>query len=429
MTIWIAFIGFVLAMLALDLGVFNRKAHVVSIREAFAWTGFWIALALAFNIGIYYFYEHNWLGIGTEIGHELSGKQAALQFFTGYVVEKSLSLDNIFVIALIFAYFKIPGMHQHRVLFYGILGALVMRGVMIALGAVLIRSFDWIVYVFGALLLLTAVKMLVQRHDNLQPDKNPLVKLARKVYPVSSELDGNRFFTHTDGRRAVTPLFLTLVMIESSDVLFAVDSIPAIFAITHDVFLIFTSNVFAVLGLRSLYFALAATIDKFRYLKMGLVFLLAYVGVKMILSHHHPIPTLVSLSIIGGILGVSIVASIVAANRDTAKLLSPLKDDLEELATLTYDRAKRIVIVLFGTTLLMIGILMLILPGPGMLAIIGGLAVLATQLFWARRMLRRSKSEVDQIGRKIGIELPEDDAAESRCKKNKDDKTPDDWKE
>ncbi len=292
--LWLAFLVIVIGLLALDLGVLNRKAHVISTPEALGWTAIWVILALVFNVAVYYLYEHHLLGIGAELGHELNGRQAALLFFTGYLVEKSLSLDNIFVIALIFAYFRVPAMYQHRVLFWGILGALVLRGAMILAGAALIRRFDWIIYVFGALLILTAVKMLVARHDNLEPNKNPLVKLARRLYPVSPDFEGSRFFTRLEGRRAVTPLFLVLLVVESSDVLFAVDSIPAIFAVTTDPFIVFTSNVFAILGLRSLYFVLAGIMDKFRYLKMSLVFLLAYIGVKMLLSHHYPIPTFVS---------------------------------------------------------------------------------------------------------------------------------------
>lgn len=322
--LWIGFVAFVLGMLALDLGVFNREAHVIRVREAFAWTSVWIVLALGFNVAVHFMYQHHWLGIGLEIDHELTGRDAALQFFTGYLVEKSLSLDNVFVIALIFAYFRVPAVYQHRVLFWGVLGALVMRGVMIAAGVALIRRFDWVVYVFGALLILTAVKLIIAQHDSIEPNRNPLVRAARRLYPVSHEFEGERFFTRLNGRFAITPLFLVLLMVESSDVLFAVDSIPAIFAITRDPFLVFTSNIFAILGLRSLYFALAGVLHRFRYLKMSLVFVLAFVGVKMMLSHHHPIPTMASLAVICGILAVGVLASLAAGKRDTARLVSPL---------------------------------------------------------------------------------------------------------
>lgn len=387
--LWVGFIVLVLGLLALDLGVFHRKAHVIGIREALAWTGFWIVLALVFNVAVYYIYKHHWLGIGVD----LDGHSAALQFFTGYVIEKSLSLDNIFVIALIFAYFKVPGIHQHRVLFWGIVGALVMRGIMILAGAALIQRFDWMVYVFGGLLLLTAVKMLVVRHDNLSPEKNPLFRLARRLYPVSSGFHGGHFFTMVDGQRAITPLFLVLIVVESSDLLFAVDSIPAIFAITTDPFLVFTSNVFAILGLRSLYFALAGMIDRFRYLKISLVFVLAYVGVKMLLSHHHPIPTFVSLSVIGGILFVGVVASMLPGRRDSAPPTSPPGGEAEGLAQFTVRHAKRVVMVVIGMSVLLVGIALLVLPGPAILVIPFGLAILGTEFLWARRLLRRIKRE------------------------------------
>lgn len=314
--IWIGFIAVILTFLALDLGVFHRKAHVVSLREALTWTIVWLSTAMLFNVGIYFMYEHHWMGIGQNVGHPLDGRQAALQFFTGYLIEYSLSMDNVFVIALIFVYFGVPAAYQHRVLFWGIVGAQVMRGVMIGAGAALIHRFEWIIYVFGALLVATAVKMLVVQHENIDPNRNPLVRLARRIYPVSSEFDGDRFFTRVNGRRGITPLFLALLIVESTDLLFAIDSIPAIFAITRDPFLVFTSNVFAILGLRSLYFALAGMMRKFRYLKISLVFVLAFVGFKMILSHVFPIPTPISLAVIVGILLVGVGASFVRASRD-----------------------------------------------------------------------------------------------------------------
>ena len=314
--LWAAFIAVVLVLLALDLGVFHREAHEVSAREALVWTCFWVFLALVFNALLYPMYENHWFGIGQTAGEELSGKQAALQFFTGYLIEKSLSLDNIFVIALILRFFKVPGRYQHRLLYWGVLGALVMRGVMIGLGVTLIEMFDWVIYLLGALLLFTAVKMLLARYDEIDPEKNLLVRLARRFYPVTTEIQSERFFTMADGQRAATPMFLALIVVETSDLLFAVDSIPAIFSVTTDAFLVFTSNVFAILGLRSMYFLLASVMDKFRYLQASLVFILAFVGVKMILSHHYPIPIMPSLATIGAILGVGILASIMSNRRD-----------------------------------------------------------------------------------------------------------------
>jgi len=392
--VWGGFLVFILAMILLDLGVFHRKSRVISIGEALAWTFVWIVLALAFNVLVYFLYEENWLGWSEIAIHHLTGRQAALQFFTGYLVEKSLSVDNLFVIAMIFAYFAVPLAEQHRVLFWGIMGALVLRGVMIGLGSVLISRFDWIVYVFGALLILSAVKMLVVRHDNIQPNKNLVVRLVRRFYPVSDEFHGRKFFILENGRRTMTPLMLTLILVETSDVMFAVDSIPAIFAVTRDPFLVFSSNVFAILGLRSLYFALAGLMEKFRYLKMSLVFLLAYVGVKMILSHHHPIPNDVSLAIIGGILCVGVLASLWASARDTAPLVSPLLNDMEELAFTAYRQARRVAILVLGSTILLVGIAMVALPGPAIIVIPLGLAILGIEFTWARRWLRKMRKVV-----------------------------------
>lgn len=320
---WVVFVGLVLIFLALDLGVFHRKAHVVGMREAFAWTTVWVVMALLFTGVVFLLYDRHWLGVGLTVGHELGGRQAAVQFLTGYVIEKSLSLDNVFVIALIFSYFGVPAKYQHRVLFWGIIGALIMRGAMIVGGTALLNRFEWVAYVFGLFLLASAVKLLIARHDNLEPEKNPLIRLARRFFRVADTFDEGRFFTRIEGRMTVTPLFLVLLLVESTDLLFAVDSVPAVLAVTRDPFLVFTSNVFAILGLRSLYFALAGAMSRFRYLKMSLVFILAFVGVKMMFVHHYAIPTLVSLSFIIGILAVGVAASVVGNRRDTARLVPP----------------------------------------------------------------------------------------------------------
>jgi tellurite resistance protein TerC len=405
--LWTGFILLILALLALDLGVFHRRDRAIGMGEALAWSGFWISLALVFNVAVFFIYEHDWMGVGYAGVTELDGSTAALQFFTGFVVEKSLSLDNIFVIALIFAYFQIPLAYQHRVLFWGILGALILRGIMIAAGAALILRFDWMAYVFGGLLLFTAVRMLVARHDNLEPEKSPVVRLARRLYPVAQDLHGNRFFVVLEGRRTMTPLFLVLILVEATDILFAIDSIPAIFAITTDPFLVFTSNAFAILGLRSLYFALAPLMDRFRFLKTSLVFLLAFVGVKMILTHHWPIPTPVSLAVITGILGVGIVASFAPAKLETAPLASPVTPELEQLVAVSLGAARKIMVLLVGSTVLLIGAALLVLPGPAFLVIPIGLVILGTEFVWARRLLSRLKREVQSIalrrlGRNVG---------------------------
>lgn len=318
--LWIGFFALIFGLLALDLGVLNKKAHEIKAQEALRWTAFWIVLSLLFNVAVYFMYEYNFLGVGEHPGAATSGREAALKFFTGYVIEKSLSLDNIFVIALIFNYFKVPLKYQHRTLFWGVVGALVLRGAMIVAGSALIMRLEWMIYVFGVLLLLTSAKLLFQKHDDFDPSRNPLLKIARKIYPVTPDFEEQRFFSRIDGKRAITPLFLVLIVVESSDVLFAVDSIPAIFAVTLDPFIVFTSNVFAILGLRALYFALAAVMGLFAYLKYSLVFILAFVGVKMLLSHHHPIPVAVSLAVIAASLAAGIAASIIAQKRQAARL-------------------------------------------------------------------------------------------------------------
>ena len=322
--IWIAFLVFVVTMVALDLGVFHRKDKVITTRSALAWSAFWIGLALIFNLLVYLLYENNysWASLATE---HLTGRQAAARFLMGYILEKSLSLDNIFVIAMVFSYFRVPLAMQHRVLFWGILGAVVLRGVMIGLGVALINRFDWVTYLFGAFLLYSAVRMLLLRHENVEPGDNPLVRLARRWLPVTDRYHGHHFIVKVDGKMMATPLLLALLLVESSDVMFAVDSIPAVFAVTRDPFIIFTSNIFAILGLRSLYFVLATYMEKFRYLKHSLVFVLAYVGVKMIISNHYHIPDAASMAIIVGILLVGVLASIHGSGKDPVPLRSPLE--------------------------------------------------------------------------------------------------------
>jgi len=315
--IWLGFLVLIFFFLALDLGVFNRKAHVVGVREAILWTIVWVVAALAFNVLIYFMYEYHVFNIGRHFGHgdDLDGLNAAGKFFTGYVIEKSLSLDNIFVISLIFTYFGVPPIYQHRVLFWGILGALVMRGVMIGLGATLLHYLEWMIYVFGVILILTGLKMLFSKHEAIHPEKDPLVWLVKKFFPVTNEYHGEHFFVKLDGKWFLTPLFIALLVVESADIVFAVDSIPAIFGITSDPFLVFTSNIFAILGLRSLYFALAAMIRKFRYLKISLVVILLYVGCKMLcfeVIKHYDIEdqmTWISLGVIMLIMLLGIVAS------------------------------------------------------------------------------------------------------------------------
>ncbi len=321
--IWVIFLFFIFLIIAFDLGVFHREIKAPSVRDALLWTSVWIGLSLAFNVVVYMLYENNysWAGLATE---RLTGAEAASQFLLGYVLEYSLSVDNIFVIAMVFTYFRVPLELQHRVLFWGILGAVILRGVMIGFGVALINSFDWMIYAFGALLIYTAVRMLLLRQETVEPGGNTLIRIAHRWLPFTEHFHGRHFFVRIDGQRVATPLFLALLMVESSDVMFAVDSIPAVFAVTRDPFIVFTSNIFAILGLRSLYFVLAGYMARFRYLKHSLVFVLAYVGGKMMLSNHYHIPAGVSLGIIIGILLVGVIASITGSGKDPVPLKSPM---------------------------------------------------------------------------------------------------------
>lgn len=299
--LWLGFNVFVLLMLALDLGVFHRESHLVTVKESLTWTFVWVALALIFNAGVWFF----------------AGPQKGLEFFTGYLIEKSLSVDNVFVFALLFSYFAVPAQYQHKVLFWGIIGALIMRAIMIVVGAALLAKFAWLIYLFGAFLILTGIKMIVKREEEIHPERNPVVRWFKKLIPVTPEYRGDKFYVRENGLIKATPLFVVLILVEFTDLIFAVDSIPAIFAVTKDPFIVYTSNVFAILGLRSLYFALAGVMDKFHYLKVGLGVVLSFVGVKMILAHTAwKIDTLVSLGMIVAILTTSVIWSLLRPRKD-----------------------------------------------------------------------------------------------------------------
>ncbi len=292
---WVGFNIFVLILLAIDLIVFNKKPHEISIKEALIWSAVWITLALIFNVGLYF-----WMG-----------QEVALQFFTGYLIEKSLSVDNLFVFLLIFSYFKVDAKYQHKVLFWGIIGALVMRGAMILIGAALIERFHWILYIFGAFLVFTGFKMMFQKdEDEVHPEKNIVVRIFRRVFPVDPQYHWDLFFIKKDGKTYATLLFIVLIVVETTDLVFAVDSIPAIFAITTDSFIVYTSNVFAILGLRSLYFALAGMMNMFYYLKTGLSIVLAFIGVKMMVMDIVHIPITIALGVVAGVLALSVIASL-----------------------------------------------------------------------------------------------------------------------
>lgn len=293
--LWAAFNVFILGMLALDLGVFHKRSEEITVKNALFWTGIWITLAMGFNLFIYLY----------------MGKEPAIEFFTGYLIEKSLSVDNIFVIIMIFSYFHVPEAYQHKVLFWGILGALVMRVIFIFAGIELIHRFHWLIYIFGGFLIITGLRMLTSGDQKIEPEKNPVVKLVRRIFRVTPSFEGDRFFVRRDAKLWATPLFVVVILIEATDLIFAVDSIPAILAITDNAFIVYTSNVFAILGLRSLYFALAGIEKYFHYLKYGLAAILAFVGTKMCLADIYKIPIDVSLISIVGILAIAIAASVI----------------------------------------------------------------------------------------------------------------------
>ena len=309
--IWVGFIVLILALLAIDLGLLNRKDHAIGFRESLAWTAVWVTLSMGFAGAVYVLYDNHIAGFGVDGAKLTGGLDAALLFMSAYVVEYSLSVDNIFVIALIISTFKVPARFQHRVLFWGILGALLLRGGMIGAGAALLHQFSWMMYVFGGILLFTAGRMALQKDESVDIEHSWTLKTVRRFYPVSPEFHGRHFTTRLpDGRHAVTPLLLVLLLVETTDVLFAVDSIPAVFSVTLDPFIVFTSNVFAILGLRSLYFAMAGLIDKFHYLKAALVVLLAFIGLKMLLAKVVPIDAGPSFGIIVAILATGVTASL-----------------------------------------------------------------------------------------------------------------------
>ena len=318
-----AFLLFVLFMLALDLGVFNRKAHVVSFKEAAAWSFVWVSLALVFNYILYRYslwkfpQDERLLAI-PNFNPDLAAWNVSLEFLTGYIIEKSLSIDNIFIFVMVFAYFSIPAKYQHRVLFYGILGALFFRAVFIAMGSALMQ-FHWVIYLFGGFLIITGIKMFFANNEEIEPERNFLIRIFKKFMPVSPKLDGQNFFSRIDGRWHATPLLIALLFLEATDIIFAVDSVPAIFAITAEPMIVFTSNIFAILGLRSMYFMLAGVIDKFHLLKYGLAVVLVFVGLKMVWLNDAfggKFPITWSLGIITGVIGLSVVLSLIMPNRD-----------------------------------------------------------------------------------------------------------------
>lgn len=412
--VYAGFVGIVLVLLAVDLGVFNRRAHVPSMREAFGWSAVWISLALLFSGAVYFLYEHQVLGLGRAVPvvgsagetTAIAGAEAVKLYLTAYLVEKSLSIDNVFVIAMIFSALMIPVAYQHRVLYWGILGALLMRGLMIGIGSKVIAEFSWIVYVFGGLLVFAALRMAFSRENGCDPRRGRLVRLIGRIIPLSPDLDGQRLISRVGGIWHATPLLVALVVIETTDLMFAVDSIPAVFAITGDPFIVFTSNIMAILGLRSLYFCLAAAMLEFRYLKTALVAVLLFVGVKMCLVHTDwKIAPEISLAVILGLLVSGITASLLArvgtsetpaeegivpdVQRRPASAVDAWR--LARALWLSNRTLRRVAVLTVGSLVVLAGLVISPLPGPG-LTILGplGIGILASEFLWARRIARHA---------------------------------------
>ena len=316
---FILFTTLIIILLLVDLVVLQRRAHSIGMKEAGALSAMWIALALAFNVFIYFMYENQWLGAGQTGFRALSGREAALQFLAGYLVEESLSVDNIFVFVVIFSYFGVPAKYQHKILFWGILGAIIMRFTFIIAGSVLIAQFEWILYIFGVILIVSGWKMMTQKEMEVHPEKNVFIRLAKKWFPVTQGFDPPKFFVRKDGKLWITPLLIVLITVETTDVVFAVDSIPAVFGITRDPFIVYSSNMFAILGLRSIYFVLAGMMKSFHYLKYGLSGILIFIGIKMLIADFVHIPIVASLAVIGGVLTVSVWVSVVRNRRQMRK--------------------------------------------------------------------------------------------------------------
>lgn len=388
--IWWLFLLLIAGLIFLDLGVLHRKAKDLSLYEAVALSTFWITLGLSFAVVIYLVYEYKWFS--DSINLTIDSKTAVTQYLTAYLVEESLSLDNLFVIALIFQTLKIPLGHQHRVLLLGIIGAIVMRGIFIVLGVFLANEISWMNYVFGSILLFSAIKLLI---DSQQPEMHPqqgtILRIAKRWLPYTDNIANGDFFVRVAGKLTMTPLFIALLMVESADLIFAVDSIPAVIGISRDPFIIFSSNVFAILGLRAMYFLLAAAITKLRFLKATLILILGFIGIKMLIAHYYEISAATSLLVICTFLLLGVLSSLISNHAPVVGESPVGLARLTALYEFTFASLRRAIILLVGTTVVIIGIIMIVTPGPAFIVIPVGLAILATEFVWAKRLLSKFK--------------------------------------
>lgn len=404
---WAALIATILGLVLFDLLVANRSMRDSKPHNALAWAVFYLGAAAAFNFVLFFAYREHWLGLGLsrETGTMVlkDAHEASLQFITALLVELSLDLDSVFVLAAIFAYFKTPTKYQRRVLMWGVFVALAVRGAMIGGVGWLLHSYEIVRFVLSGLLVLAALRMILIRLEHLDPDKNPIVWLLKRAFPVSKGLRGSNLLAMVDGKMALTPLLVTLVMIETADAIFAIDSVPAVYAVTRDPFIVFAATAFSLLVLRSLYFVLASYTAWLRYLKVGLAAVLAFMAITMALPLAKRLPTEATLAVVCGLLGAGLVLALVFAKRgQSQETTSPLGEDAERIARLTLKQARRLIVLVVGTTIIFIGILMLIGPGPGALVVPIGLAVLASEFIWARRLLSHYTHHAQRYGRRAG---------------------------
>ncbi len=403
--LWITLVSLVAALIALDLGLLRRTPRVVTRGAAMGWTVFWFGVALAFNAGVYWAYTHHWQGLGsatTPTGTPLSGEEASLQFLTAFLIEACLSLDNVFIMGAIFTHFRIPRELRQRVLTVGILVALIVRGVIASLLVLFTGVFSWSIYVLGVLLLLAALRMVVIREQGLDPQKNLIARITRFFFPMTESLDGANLVTRVNGRLALTSLMTALLFIETADLVFAAETIPAALAVSKDPFIIVTSNIFAVFVTRSMYFVIADLTSWIRYVKIGLSLVLAYVAVLMINAHRFTVPAEVSLIVLIALVGAGVVAGLFFAKPGPVPTISPLGEDADRVAKIALKQAAKVISLVVGSTVTIIGILMVPGPGPGLVVIPIGLAILAAEFVWARRLLAKYTETAQKLGEKAG---------------------------
>lgn len=394
--LWLLYLVAILSILAAALRFFDRTPRVVSFRVALAWTGFWMMLALSFSFVVHYVYEQRVWGFGLNPAFPQTGSDALLAFLGAYFIETCLHLDNVFAMALIFSHYGIRLRMQYRVLYWGVLAALLVRGGLIGACGATFLYVPWFHVALGGALVLSMVRLLIARHDRFSKNGNLLVWATRKIFPAATT-SGGHFFVREDGRWKVTSLFIALVLIETADVVYALDSIPAAFVITRDPFLIFTSNVFAILGMRSMYFALMMLIDRFYYLRTSLVVVLAFMTMQMFLLNVMRVPIPLTMGVVGAIMAAGVVGSLRSKKWKPEPLVGPLADDIDEYARLTWRQARKVIVLVVGSTLMLIGVAMILLPGPAFVVIPTGLALLATEFVWARRLFNRLKHETGGI--------------------------------